>query len=91
MLTVLMFVAFPVPLTGVYTGTCFAVLLGLQFWQVCLSVIIGNFLCGFIVAILCTTFPQTSIIFYIFVAIIVVFLVYKIVKHLIKNKIQKAM
>lgn len=90
MLSVIMFVAFPVPLTGVWTGTCFAALLRLNFWQTCLSVILGNFICGLLVTFICCIFPSaTAIIFYIFIAILIVALIIKIVLHIFnkKNKI----
>ena len=90
-LTVVLFVAFPVPLTGVWTGTCLAVLLGLNFWQTCITVIFGNAICGVIVAFVCAIFPSaTNIILYVFLALILIALIVKIVLHIInKNKEQK--
>ncbi len=88
-LTIVLFVAFPVPLTGVWTGTCFAVLLGLNFWWTCASVIFGNAICGAIVTFLCTAFPNaTNILLYIFIAIVVVALMIKVILHFIKKKTQ---
>ena len=91
MLETFLFVAFPVPLTGVWTGTCFGVLLGLNFWQVCLSAILGNALCGLIVTLICVLFPNaTTIILYVFLAVIVVAFVTKLVLHFVKkNKVKK--
>lgn len=87
MLYVFLFVAFPVPLTGVWTGTCFAVLLGLNFWQVCLSAIFGNFVCGIIVALVCLIFPNaTTIILYVFLAIIALAFTVKLVMHFVKKR-----
>ena len=86
MLTVFLFVAFPVPLTGVWTGTCFAVLLGLNFWQTCLSVILGNFVCSLIVTFICSIFPNaTNILLYIFLAIILVAFIVKLILHFVKK------
>lgn len=88
MLIVLLFVAFPVPLTGVWTGTCLAVLMGLNFWQTCLSVVVGNAICGVIVAFVCSIFPSaTTIILLVFLALILVAIIVKIILHVInKNK-----
>jgi len=86
-LTVVLFVAFPVPLTGVWTGTCLAVLMGLNFWQTLLTVIIGNAICGLIVAFICLIFPQaTTILLIVFLGLIVLALIIKIILHIIKNK-----
>jgi len=88
-LAVFLFVAFPAPGTGVWTGTCFAVLLGLNFWVTCLSVIVGNVVCGVIIASLCQVFPQFSRIFLIvFVILIAIFMVYKLIMHFIKKRRQ---
>lgn len=87
MASVIVFVAFPVPLTGVWVGTCFAVLLGLNFWQVCISVIGGNVLCGLIVTCICCIFPNaTSIILYIFIVLLVVAVAVKVTLHIIKKR-----
>lgn len=91
MLEVFLFVAFPVPLTGVWTGTCFAVLLGLNFWQTCLSAILGNAVCGLIVTLVCVIFPgATTIILYVFLGVIAVAFLTKLVMHFVKkSKLQK--
>ena len=59
-ITVFLFVAFPVPGTGVWTGTCFAILLGLNFLITCVTVILGNVLCGVIITFVCQVFPQIT-------------------------------
>ncbi len=87
---VFLFVAFPVPLTGVWTGTCLAVLMGLNFWQTCLSVIVGNAVCGLIVAFICMLFPSaTNIILIVFLGLILVALIVKIIMHILKKKGEK--
>lgn len=87
MLTVFLFVAFPVPLTGVWTGTCFAVLLGLSFWQILVSAILGNLVCGLIITGICTIFPNaTTILLYVFLGIIVIALLVKLILHFVKKK-----
>ena len=92
MLTVFLFVAFPVPLTGVWTGTCLAVLMGLNFWQVLTSVIAGNAVCGLIMVSICSIFPNaTTIILYIFLAIILLAFMVKLIMHIIKkHKVKKS-
>lgn len=86
-LTVFLFVAFPVPGTGVWTGTCFAVLLGLNFWITCVTVIVGNTLCGVIVASVCQVFPQiTDILLVVFLALIILVLMIKVILHLLKKR-----
>ena len=90
MLAVFLFVAFPVPGTGVWTGTCFAVLLGLPFWMTCITVIAGNAVCGVIVTFVCQIFPQiTDILLVLFLALIAVVLIFKLVMHFIKKRRQK--
>ena len=46
------FVAIPLPMTGVWTGTAVAVFLGLKFKDAILPVIIGNFIAGAIISLL---------------------------------------
>lgn len=85
------FVAIPLPLTGVYTGTCIGVMLGFNFWQTCGIVIAGNLCAGLIMTFVCSVFPQfTNIILYVFLALVVVFVLYEVIKGLIKkNKYRK--
>ena len=86
-LAVFLFVAFPAPGTGVWTGTCFAVLLGLNFWAICLVAILGNVVCGLIIASLCQVFPQFSRLFLIiFLCLIAIFIVYKLIMHFVKKR-----
>ena len=46
------FVAIPLPMTGVWTGTAVAVFLGLKFKDAVLPVVIGNFIAGAIISLL---------------------------------------
>lgn len=85
--TIFLFVAFPVPLTGVWTGTCFAVLLGLNFWVTCVTVILGNALCGVIVTFVCQVFPQiTDILLVVFLVLIAVAVITKVILHVTKKR-----
>ncbi|MCM1404164.1 MAG: small multi-drug export protein [Prevotella sp.] len=91
-MTIFLFVAFPVPLTGVWTGTCFAVLLGLNFWVTCATVMAGNAVCGVIVTFVCQVFPQiTDILLIVFLLLIALAVVAKIILHVLKKRRAKAM
>lgn len=85
-----LFVAVPLPLTGVYTGTCIGVMLGFKFWQNCLIVIAGNLCAGLIMTFVCSIFPQfTNIILYVFLGLVVVFALVGLVKGLVNKKKNK--
>ena len=89
-LAVFLFVAFPVPLTGVWTGTCFAILLGLNFWQACLTVVGGNLVCGLIVTFVCSIFPNaTTILLFVFVGLIVLALLVRTIIFILRKRKQK--
>ena len=49
---VFVFVAIPLPMTGVYTGTAIAVFLGLKFRQTILPALVGNLVAGILISIL---------------------------------------
>ena len=86
-LSTFIFVAIPIPGTGVYTGTVLGILLGLNFWQTISSVTLGNLVAGMIIMTICSIFPEmTNILFYIFIIIIIAFLAYKIINHIINKK-----
>lgn len=72
-LGVFAFVAIPLPLTGVWTGTCMAVALGLGFWWSCATVILGNVVAGLLITLVSSLFGDATLIFfYILIAIMVV-------------------
>ena len=52
MLGTFIFVAIPLPMTGVWTGTAVAVFLGLKFKDAVLPVVIGNSIAGAIISVL---------------------------------------
>lgn len=85
-LAVFIFVAIPLPMTGVWTGTAIAVFLGLKFKNACLAVVLGNFVAGLIISILaevCMTLWSISALDYILYALFalaIVFLVVLIIK-----------
>ena len=87
MLGVFSFVAVPLPLTGVWTGTAIAVCLGLKFWQVVVSCVLGNIVAGFLIMVVCSAIPQfTSILFVVVLAIVLVMLLIMIIKILLNKK-----
>ena len=49
---VFVFVAIPLPMTGVWTGSAIAVFLGLKFREAVLPVIVGNLVAGLIISLL---------------------------------------
>ncbi|MCQ2386887.1 MAG: small multi-drug export protein [Clostridia bacterium] len=51
-LTVLIFVAIPLPMTGVWTGTAIAVFLQMKFKDSLIAVVIGNLVAGLIISLL---------------------------------------
>ena len=85
---VLLFVAIPLPLTGVWMGTCLAVVLGLNFWETMAASIIGNLIAGIIISTICVIFPQfTHWLIYIFLILVAVVIIVEIIKNkIIKNK-----
>lgn len=87
MLGVFAFVSVPLPLTGVWTGTCVAVAVGLNFWQTVLSVVLGNIVAGVIITTICAIFPQfTTILFLIVLAFVVAIVIYSVIKFALSNK-----
>lgn len=86
MLGVFIFVAIPLPLTGVWTGTAIAVFLNMKFKDVVLPVMIGNLVAGLIISVLaqiCMTLWSIAVLDYILYALFalaVVLLVITIVK-----------
>lgn len=49
---VFLFVAIPLPMTGVWTGTAIAVFLGLKFKEAVLPVVVGNAVAGLLISVL---------------------------------------
>ena len=87
MIGVFTFVAIPLPLTGVWTGTAIAVCLGLKFWQVVISGVLGNIVAGILITVVCSAIPQfTSILFLIVLGIVVAILVTMIIKAIVNKK-----
>ena len=86
-LAIFVFVAIPLPLTGVYTGCCVAVAIGLDYYQTVLSVFLGNVVAGLIIYFVCSIFPNfTTILAYIVLGFVVLIIIISIIKKLIKNR-----
>ncbi len=87
MIGVFLFVAIPLPLTGVYTGTCVAVVLGLNFYETLIACVGGNLIAGIIMLLLSTIFKNnTLIVLYAFIIILVLILLTGFIVKLIKKR-----
>ena len=90
MLGVFIFVAVPLPLTGVWTGTCIAMFIGLDYISACLSVISGNIIAGLIITLILQFFPWlNNWLFYIFLIIIAIVLIYELIRFIISKQKSK--
>lgn len=90
MIGVFAFVALPIPLTGVWTGSAVAVFLGLSFWKSLASIMLGNLTAGAIVTLLSVFFKPyldtILMVFFILVIVIVVFYIIMLSIRMIKSK-----
>ena len=83
---VFLFVAIPLPMTGVWTGTAIAVFLGLKFKEAVLPVVVGNAVAGLLISVLaelCITIWDIGALDYILwglFALAVIILVFTIIK-----------
>ncbi len=81
-LAVFVFVAVPLPLTGVWTGSCVAVFLGLDFASTCITVISGNVVAGLLITLILQFFPALNdYLLYVFLAIVAIVIIYEIIRH----------
>ena len=90
-LGVFAFVAIPLPLTGVWTGTCIALFIGMNKRDTMTSVILGNLVAGTIMTIISYFFADnTMIVLLVFFALVVLFALFFAVRAFdrkIKHKI----
>ena len=87
MLAIFVFVAIPLPLTGVWTGTCVAVFIGLDYVSSCISVVAGNIVAGLLITIMLEFFPWlNNYLFYMFLIIIALVILYEIIKIVINKR-----
>lgn len=81
-LGVFVFVAIPLPMTGVWTGTAIAVFLNLKFKDAVLPVVIGNLIAGLIIAGLaqvCMSIWSIAVLDYILYALFALALIFLVV------------
>lgn len=84
------FVAVPLPLTGVWTGTCLALFIGLTKKQTMLSVIPGNVVAGLLMTLISYFFADnTLIVLLAFLILVVIFVIYEVIKSLITKRKSK--
>lgn len=91
-LGVFAFVAVPLPLTGVWTGTAIAVFIGMSKTATMSAVISGNLIAGLIIMAVSYLFADnTIVVLWVFLALIALFILFALCKKLfdkIKNKKQ---
>lgn len=84
------FVALPIPLTGVWTGTAVAVFLGVKFWKALGAILLGNFTAGVIMTILsifCAEYLNTILmVFFILVILLLALFIAKVIIRMVKSK-----
>lgn len=89
-LGVFTFVALPIPLTGVWTGTAVAVFLGVKFWKALGAILLGNFTAGVIMTLLsvfCSKYLDTILmVFFILVILLLALFIAKVVIRMVKSK-----
>ena len=80
------FVAIPLPLTGVWTGTCIALFIGLSKKDTMLSIILGNMVAGLIMMVISYFFADnTMIVLWFFLGLVAVFALVLGLRSLIKK------
>ena len=85
-LGVFAFVAIPLPLTGVWTGTCIALFVGLNKRDTMISVILGNLVAGIIMMVISYFFADnTMIVLLVFLALVAVFILFFAVRSVVKK------
>lgn len=93
-LGVFAFVSIPLPLTGVWTGTCIALFIGMNKKDTMTSVILGNLVAGTLMTIISYFFADnTMIVFLVFFALVALFILFfalRAVVRKIKNKKDKS-
>lgn len=90
MIGIFIFVADPFPFTGVWTGTCVGIAIGLTFWQTVISVVLGNIVAGTLVTTVCSIFPNFStMLFFVMIGIILLICLIALIKYLIRKKLKQ--
>lgn len=90
LLGVFAFVAIPIPMTGVWTGTAIAVFMNLKFWKSFAVVAVGNLIAGTIIGLLTHFFSDyLNTIIMVFLGIVIAVLIAFIIKLILKIKKNK--
>ena len=85
-LGVMLFVAIPLPLTGVWTGSAVAVFLQMGFWKSFSAVSVGALIAGCIMMLVSKTLGDSAlIIFYAFAIMFIVLITFYLIKSFMKN------
>ena len=85
-LGVFAFVAIPLPLTGVWTGTCLALFVGLGKLDTMMAVLSGNVVAGLLMTMISYFFADnTMIVLLAFLALVAVFVLYEVIKSLVRK------
>lgn len=83
---VFLFVAIPLPLTGVWTGTCIALFVGLSKRDTMTSVILGNLIAGIIMMVISYFFADnTMIVLLVFLGLVALFILFFAVRSIIRK------
>lgn len=85
--TLALFVAVPLPLTGVYTGSLIAGLSNLKIYQAFIAIAVGEFISCLAITLLCVLFEDST--FLILIAsliILAIFIIFDLIFMLVKNK-----
>ena len=83
---IFLFVAIPLPLTGVWTGTCLALFIGLNRKQTMATVILGNLVAGLLMTLVTLVFnDNTVVVLYGFVILAAAFILFELIKMLINR------
>jgi len=92
---VFIFVAIPLPMTGIWTGTAIAVFLGLQFKDAVLPAVCGNLVAGLIISVLAEvclqffTIEALDVVLCVLFALAVILLIVFIIKVICKKSDSK--
>ena len=85
-----MFVAVPLPLTGVYSGSLIAGLTNLKMWQCFLAIMVGEVISCLVILLLCTVFENSA--FYVLLVsliLVILFVLFDLIFMFIRKHIQK--
>jgi len=90
-LGVMTFVAIPLPMTGVWTGSAIAVFLQMGFLKSFTSISIGAIISSCIMALISKTLGDKALmIFYVFVVLFVIIIIFYLIRAFVKGKKEKS-